>query len=155
MTLTLTSLQKTETSYTVVAVQFSSNTIGHNSALSKVKRVHTLQHSYSSPKYTSSIDGHNLFSYLGCCNKVAVNMGMQITPQNPLFISSGYIPRNGYIPGSRGSSIFNFLRSLHTIFHSVCASSLKQCKRVPFSLHPFQHLLSLIFLIIDILTDVG
>ena len=51
---------------------------------------------------------------------------------------------------------FNVLRNLHAIFHSGCTNlhSRPPSKKIPFSLHPLQHLLFVDFLMMTILTSV-
>ena len=101
----------------------------------------------------SSANGHLCyFHVLATVNSTAMNTGVHASLWTMVFF--GYVPRSGIV-GLCSNSIFSLLRKLHTVLHSSGTGlhSHHRCRRVPFSPHPLQQLLLLIFFFNECCSD--
>ena len=102
----------------------------------------------------SSVDGYlGCFHVLAIVNSTVMNTGLHVSFS--VLLSSGYMPSSG-IAGSYGGFIPSFFKESCNVLHSGAYqfAFYQQCRRVPFSSHPLQHLLFVDFMVIAIQTCV-
>ena len=94
----------------------------------------------------SSVSGH-----LGCLHVLdivkSVVMINEVHVYFSTMLSSGYMPSSGIV-GSYNSFSPSFLRNLYNVLHNgyINLHSHQECKKIPFSPYPLQHLLFVDFL---------